>query len=103
LSKKQQKEPNLGPFACPSSVSWLKEMPQTDFYIKSNIMTVLAMDGRRRVMDIEKYVSAQATSYMFLVLGVSGGEIKLWFDKLVFEQRSGLLNSANPVNTIPCD
>ena len=64
LTKKQQKEPNEGPFACPSSVSWLKEIPQTDFYIKSNIMTVLAMDGRRRVMDIENHVSAQATNYV---------------------------------------
>lgn len=61
-SKKQQKVRNEGPFACPSSVPWLKEIPQTDLYIKSNVMTVLSMDGRRRVMDIEKHVRAQAKS-----------------------------------------
>lgn len=64
LSKKQQIEPNRGPFSCPSRVYWLKEIPQTDLYIKSSIVTVLAMDGRRRVMDIEKHVSAQATDYV---------------------------------------
>lgn len=58
LSKKQQEMPNQSPFACPSSVPWLKELPRTDLYIKSNIMTVLAMDGRRRVMNIEKFVRA---------------------------------------------
>lgn len=46
-------------FACPSHVFWLKEVPQSDLYIKSNIMTVLAMDGRRRVMDIERFVRPQ--------------------------------------------
>jgi len=61
LTKKQQKMLNQSPFACPSSVPWLKELPRTDLYIKSNIMTVLAMDGRRRVMNIEKFVRAQAT------------------------------------------
>lgn len=61
LSKKQPKIPSQSPFACPSSVPWLKEIPQTDLYIKSNIMTVLAMDGRRRVMNIEKFVRAQAS------------------------------------------
>lgn len=60
LSKKQEKMPIQSPFACPSSVPWLKEIPRTDLFIKSNIMTILAMDGRRRVMNIEKFVRALA-------------------------------------------
>lgn len=51
---KEHDVPKQGPFACPSRVPWEKEVPQNDFYSKSNIMTVLGMDGRRRVMDIKK-------------------------------------------------
>jgi len=88
-SKKQQAVPNQGPFACPSSVPWLKEIPQTDLYIKSNIMTVLAMDGRRRVMDIEKHVSAQAKSSV-LCLSVSIGKTKSWV--IIFALRKDLVD-----------
>lgn len=55
---KEHDVPKQGPFACPSRVPWEKEVPQNDFYSKSNIMTVLGMDGRRRVMDIKKLVRA---------------------------------------------
>lgn len=58
LHRKQQKHDILSPFECPSNVPWLKELPRTDLYIESNIMTVLAMDGRRRVLNIEKFVRA---------------------------------------------
>lgn len=55
-SNKHQVLPKLSPFACPANVPWVKEAPQTDLHIKSTTMTVLAMDGRRRMMDIEKLV-----------------------------------------------
>lgn len=55
-NNKHQVLPKRSPFACPANVPWVKEAPQTDLHIKSTTMTVLAMDGRRRMMDIEKLV-----------------------------------------------
>jgi glycosylphosphatidylinositol deacylase len=51
-----QEAPKMDQFACPTSVHWDGETPGTDLYIDSTTMTVLAMDGRRRWLDIEKLV-----------------------------------------------
>jgi hypothetical protein len=51
-----QEAPKMDQFACPTSVHWDRETPGTDLYIDSTTMTVLAMDGRRRWLDIEKLV-----------------------------------------------
>lgn len=43
------------PIACPACVPWVQEAPQT-FTSSAEPMTGLAMDGWRRMMDIEKVV-----------------------------------------------
>ncbi|CAM6053655.1 unnamed protein product [Sphagnum tenellum] len=43
-------------FACPTGVHWDRETLGTDLHTDSTTMTVLAMDGRHRWLDIEKLV-----------------------------------------------
>jgi len=43
-------------FACPTGVHWDRETLGTDLHTDSTTMTVLAMDGRRLWLDIEKLV-----------------------------------------------
>ena len=43
--------------ACPSNVHWTNDGLERDLYIQTTTVTVLAMDGRRRWLDIEKLVS----------------------------------------------
>ncbi|GMP74516.1 hypothetical protein CsSME_00031919 [Camellia sinensis var. sinensis] len=43
--------------ACPSNVRWTNDGLERDLYIPTSTVTVLAMDGRRRWLDIEKLVS----------------------------------------------
>ncbi|TVU11060.1 hypothetical protein EJB05_44622 [Eragrostis curvula] len=40
--------------SCPPSVQWASDGLEKDLYIQSNSVTVLAMDGRRRWLDIKK-------------------------------------------------
>ncbi|KAI7983987.1 hypothetical protein LOK49_LG15G00577 [Camellia lanceoleosa] len=40
--------------ACPSNVRWTDDDLERDLYIQTSTVTVLAMDGRRRWLDIEK-------------------------------------------------
>ncbi|KAM7463693.1 hypothetical protein LguiA_031814 [Lonicera macranthoides] len=42
--------------ACPSSVHWSDDGLERDLYIETATVTVLAMDGRRRWLDIKKLV-----------------------------------------------
>jgi hypothetical protein len=41
---------------CPPSVPWTSDGLEKDLHIQSNLVTVLAMDGRRRWLDIKKLV-----------------------------------------------
>ena len=50
-------ETNLAQFSCPQKIHWEGDMSD-DIDVQSPIMNVLAMDGRRRWMDIEKLVYA---------------------------------------------
>jgi glycosylphosphatidylinositol deacylase len=43
--------------ACPSTISWSDDGFERDIYIQTTTVTVLAMDGRRRWLDIQKLVS----------------------------------------------
>lgn len=43
---------------CPSSVHWSDDVLERDLYIQTTSVTVLAMDGRRRWLDIQKLVSS---------------------------------------------
>lgn len=44
-------------FSCPSNVHWNDDGLEKDLYIQTTTVTVLAMDGRRRWLDIHKLVS----------------------------------------------
>jgi len=44
------------PIACPANVHWNDGGLDRDLYIQINEVTVLAMDGRRRWLDIQKLV-----------------------------------------------
>lgn len=41
---------------CPSNMHWTEDGLERDLYIQTNTVTVLAMDGRRRWLDMEKLV-----------------------------------------------
>jgi hypothetical protein len=41
---------------CPPSVQWTSDGLEKDLHIPSNLVTILAMDGRRRWLDIKKLV-----------------------------------------------
>ena len=43
--------------ACPSNVHWGNDGLERDLYIQTTTVPVLAMDGRRRWLDVQKLVS----------------------------------------------
>lgn len=43
--------------ACPSKIHWSVEGLEHDLYIKTPTVTILAMDGRRRWLDIKELVT----------------------------------------------
>lgn len=45
-----------GSATCPPNIRWSDESLERDLYIQTNVVTVLAMDGRRRWLDIQKLV-----------------------------------------------
>lgn len=42
---------------CPSNIHWSDDGLERDLYIETATVTVLAMDGRRRWLDVQKLVS----------------------------------------------
>jgi len=48
---------------CPPSIQWTSDGLEKDLYIQSNSVTVLAMDGRRRWLDIKKLVGDWPSSF----------------------------------------
>ncbi|XP_062198955.1 uncharacterized protein LOC133901587 isoform X2 [Phragmites australis] len=80
VSELQQKDS----LSCPPSVQWTSDGLEKDMYIQSNSVTVLAMDGRRRWLDIKKLGSNGRGHFVFVtnLAPCSGVRIHLWQEKL---------------------
>ncbi|OMO69087.1 GPI inositol-deacylase PGAP1-like protein [Corchorus olitorius] len=65
---------------CPSSFHWSDDVLERDLYIQATTVTVLAMDGRRRWLDIEKLGSNGKSHFIFVtnLAPCSGVRIHLW-------------------------
>ncbi|XP_020531199.1 uncharacterized protein LOC18447579 isoform X1 [Amborella trichopoda] len=65
---------------CPSSVHWTDDSLERDLYISIPTVTVLAMDGRRRWMDIMKLGSNGKDHFVFVtnLAPCSGVRLHLW-------------------------
>ncbi|RLM86359.1 uncharacterized protein C2845_PM04G17010 [Panicum miliaceum] len=68
---------------CPPSTQWTSDGLEKDLYIQSNSVTVLAMDGRRRWLDIKKLGSNGRGYFVFVtnLAPCSGVRIHLWPEK----------------------
>ncbi|KAJ1288523.1 hypothetical protein BS78_02G095300 [Paspalum vaginatum] len=68
---------------CPPSTQWTSDGLEKDLYIQSNSVTVLAMDGRRRWLDIKKLGSNGRGHFVFVtnLSPCSGVRIHLWPEK----------------------
>ncbi|KAK1629882.1 hypothetical protein QYE76_004197 [Lolium multiflorum] len=68
---------------CPPSVQWTSDGLEKDLHIPSNLVTVLAMDGRRRWLDIKKLGSNGKGHFVFVtnLAPCSGVRIHLWPEK----------------------
>ncbi|KAL5581294.1 hypothetical protein UlMin_013736 [Ulmus minor] len=69
--------------ACPSNVHWSEDGLERDLYIKTTTIPVLAMDGRRRWLDIQKLGSHGKSHFMFVtnLAPCSGVRLHLWPEK----------------------
>ncbi|XAR51958.1 hypothetical protein NMG60_11006771 [Bertholletia excelsa] len=68
---------------CPSNVHWTDDGLERDLYIQTTTVTILAMDGRRRWLDIKK-LGSNGKSHFILVTNLapcSGIRIHLWPEK----------------------
>ncbi|CAM0950809.1 unnamed protein product [Alopecurus aequalis] len=72
-----------GSLFCPPSVQWTSDGLEKDLHIQSNLVTVLAMDGRRRWLDIKKLGSNGKGHFVFVTnfAPCSGVRIHLWPEK----------------------
>ncbi|KAJ4815701.1 GPI inositol-deacylase [Rhynchospora pubera] len=73
-----------GPFSCPASLQWDQDELDKDLYIQSKIITVLAMDGRRRWLDI-KELGSGGRDHFALVTNLppcTGVRVHLWPERL---------------------
>ncbi|KAL2320234.1 hypothetical protein Fmac_029203 [Flemingia macrophylla] len=71
------------PVACPTNIHWNDGGLDRDLYIQINEVTVLAMDGRRRWLDIQK-LGSNGKSHFVLVTNLepcSGIRLHLWPEK----------------------
>ncbi|KAI8533503.1 hypothetical protein RHMOL_Rhmol10G0016100 [Rhododendron molle] len=69
--------------SCPSNVRWTNDVLERDLYIQSTTVTILAMDGRRRWLDIEK-LGSNGKGHFILVTNLapcSGIRLHLWPEK----------------------
>ncbi|XP_019447433.1 PREDICTED: uncharacterized protein LOC109350653 isoform X1 [Lupinus angustifolius] len=66
--------------ACPPNIHWNDEGLDRDLYIETNVVTVLAMDGRRRWLDIQKLGSNGRSHFVFVtnLEPCSGIRLHLW-------------------------
>ncbi|KAL3526340.1 hypothetical protein ACH5RR_010996 [Cinchona calisaya] len=70
-------------FSCPSHVHWNNDGLEKDLYIQTTSITVLAMDGRRRWLDIKKLGSNGKDHFIFVTnfAPCSGVRLHLWPEK----------------------
>ncbi|KAF7130134.1 hypothetical protein RHSIM_Rhsim10G0011500 [Rhododendron simsii] len=69
--------------SCPSNVRWTNDGLERDLYIQTPTVTILAMDGRRRWLDIEK-LGSNGKGHFILVTNLapcSGIRLHLWPEK----------------------
>ncbi|KAJ4979237.1 hypothetical protein NE237_010017 [Protea cynaroides] len=68
---------------CPRYVHWSDDGLDRDLYIQTTTVTVLAMDGRRRWLDLEKLGSNGKSHFMFVtnLAPCSGVRLHLWPEK----------------------
>lgn len=68
---------------CPSNMHWTEDGLERDLYIQTNTVTVLAMDGRRRWLDMEKLGSDGKNHFIFVtnLAPCSGVRLHLWPQK----------------------
>ncbi|RVW93992.1 hypothetical protein CK203_034106 [Vitis vinifera] len=69
--------------ACPNTFHWSNDGLERDLYIQTTTVSVLAMDGRRRWLDIEK-LGSNGKSHFILVTNLapcSGVRLHLWPEK----------------------
>ncbi|XP_059449322.1 uncharacterized protein LOC132180491 isoform X3 [Corylus avellana] len=76
-------KPKHVPAACPSNVHWSDDGLDRDLYIETTTVTVLAMDGRRRWLDIQKLGSNGKSHFIFVtnLAPCSGVRLHLWPEK----------------------
>ncbi|XP_057982822.1 uncharacterized protein LOC131167837 isoform X2 [Malania oleifera] len=69
--------------ACPSNVHWNDDGLERDLYIQTTVVSVLAMDGRRRWLDIQKLGSNGKSHFIFVtnLAPCSGVRLHLWPEK----------------------
>ncbi|XP_061336621.1 GPI inositol-deacylase isoform X1 [Gastrolobium bilobum] len=69
--------------ACPPNVHWNDGGLDRDLFIQINVVTVLAMDGRRRWLDIQKLGSNGKSHFVFVtnLEPCSGIRLHLWPEK----------------------
>ncbi|KAM2858372.1 hypothetical protein COP2_023920 [Malus domestica] len=81
--KKDKTESLYTSAACPSNVHWSDDGLERDLYIQTTTVTVLAMDGRRRWLDIQKLGSNGRSHFMFVtnLAPCSGVRLHLWPEK----------------------
>ncbi|KAL4386880.1 hypothetical protein GQ457_09G009030 [Hibiscus cannabinus] len=68
---------------CPSSFHWNDDILERDLYIQTTTVTILAMDGRRRWLDIQN-LGANGKSHFIFVTNLapcSGVRVHLWPQK----------------------
>lgn len=70
-------------FPCPKSVHWAEDGLERDLFIDGTTVTVLAMDGRRRWLDIKKLGSNGKDHFVFVtnLAPCSGVRLHLWPEK----------------------
>ncbi|KAG8384921.1 hypothetical protein BUALT_Bualt04G0168400 [Buddleja alternifolia] len=68
---------------CPINSQWSEDGLERDLYIQTNTVTVLAMDGRRRWLDIQKLGSDGKNHFVFVtnLSPCSGVRLHLWPEK----------------------
>ncbi|KDP27095.1 hypothetical protein JCGZ_20319 [Jatropha curcas] len=69
--------------SCPKNVHWNDDGLERDLYIQTTTMTVLAMDGRRRWLDIQKLGSNGKSHFIFVtnLAPCFGVRLHLWPEK----------------------
>ncbi|XP_050234026.1 uncharacterized protein LOC126682404 isoform X2 [Mercurialis annua] len=69
---------------CPSNIHWNEDGLERDLYIQTTTMTVLAMDGRRRWLDIQKLGSNGKNHFIFVtnLAPCFGVRLHLWPKKV---------------------